>query len=416
MSGRVLIIACAAFGLTVAGPPRHAVAQPPEPILLWPDGAPGAVGDEDVDRPSIRIYRPDEPNGCAVVICPGGGYGGLAFDHEGHQIARWFNTIGVTGVVLKYRLGQRYRHPAPLSDVQRAIRDVRMNAEAMHVAIDRIGVMGFSAGGHLASTVSTHFDDGDPDALDPVDRVSCRPDFSILCYPVISFKEEFTHQGSRKNLLGDDPDPALVESLSNETQVTAQTPPTFLFHTAEDTGVPPQNSLVYYAALLKHGVPAELHIYQNGPHGVGLGIADPVLFTWKDRLADWLQTNGFLQHVQRAEVTGNVTLNGEPLAWGTITLEPLNRAQAPVAGDRISNGKFKIPAQRGATVGINHVTVHTLGRIAPAPTISDITPLTGEGTLPGDVTFEIKPGTNVLDLELETEALPGAPTSTERMP
>ncbi len=402
--------------VVVAGTDRL-IAEPPEAVLLWPHGALGAVGDEDADRPSIRIYEADEPNGCGVLICPGGGYGGLAFDHEGHQIAKWFNTIGVTGVVLKYRLGRRYQHPAPLNDVQRAIRYVRTHAKELQVAPNRIGVMGFSAGGHLASTASTHFDDGDPDASDPIDRASSRPDFTVLGYPVISFKEPFTHTGSRRNLLGDDPDPKLVASLSNETQVNEQTPPAFLFHTSEDKAVPPQNSLAYYAACIKHGVPAELHIYQNGPHGVGLGIADPVLFTWKERLADWLQTNSFLASVQRAEVTGTLTLNGQPLKWGTITFQTADPSQAPIAGDRISGGKYKIPAHRGAVVGINTVTVHTLGDIAPAPTLMDVTPLTGEGTLAGVVTFDVKPGTNEFNLELETKTLPGVPVlSTERTP
>ncbi len=393
---------------------RRLYAEPPEPVLLWPAGAPRAVGEEEADRPSIRIYHPDKPNGAAIVVCPGGGYGGLATDHEGHQIARWLNTVGVTAVVLKYRLGPRYRHPAPLNDVQRAIRHTRTHADEWHVAPDRIGVMGFSAGGHLASTASTHFDDGDANVADPIDRVSCRPNFTVLGYPVITFRDPFTHKGSRRNLLGDDPDPQLVASLSNETQVTAQTPPAFLFHTTEDKAVPVENSLAYYRALHEHNIPAELHVYQNGPHGVGLGIADPVLFTWKDRLADWLRTNAFLADVVRAEVSGKVTLNGKPLRWGTITFVPVDAPNAPIAGDRIGGGKFTIRASRGAVVGINRVIVHTLGTIAPAPTIDDVTPLTGKGTLAGGVTFEVKPGANEFNLELETLALPAVPVSASR--
>jgi acetyl esterase/lipase len=405
------------FGLAFLAAAGELGAEPPEPVLLWPDGAPGAVGDEDADRPSIRIYQPEQPSGAAVVVCPGGGYRALATDHEGHQIALWLNTIGVTGVVLKYRLAPRYRHPAPLSDVQRALRYTRAHADELGLSADRIGVMGFSAGGHLAATVSTHFDDGDADADDPVERASTRPDFTILGYPVISLREPFTHGGSVNNLLGDTPDPQLVESLSNETQVTARTPPAFLFHTGEDAAVPVENSLAYYRALVEHDVPAELHVYQNGPHGVGLGIADPVLFTWKDRLADWLQTNNFLAGAGRVEVSGTVTLNGEPIKWGTITFEPADAPQAPVAGDRIADGKYKIPAARGVALGVNRVTVRTLGSIAPVPTLDDVVTLTGKGTAAGVVSYKAEWGQSKrLDLELVTEILAPPPLTPARDP
>ena len=175
----------------------RAEADFPEPILLWPDGAPGAKGDEDVDKPTIRLYRPDEPNGAAVLICPGGGYGALATDHEGHQLAVWYNKIGVTAAVLKYRLGKRYQHPAPLNDAQRGLRYLRAHADELGLSSDRIGVMGFSAGGHLASTLSTHYDAGDTTADDPLERVSCRPDFTVLGYPVISFTADFRPQSGR---------------------------------------------------------------------------------------------------------------------------------------------------------------------------------------------------------------------------
>jgi acetyl esterase/lipase len=215
-------------------------------------------------------------------------------DHEGRQIAEWLNSLGVGAFVLKYRLGPRYRYPAPLQDAQRALRLVRQRAGELGVAPERIGIWGFSAGGHLASTAGTHFDGGDPGAADPIDRMSCRPDFLILAYPVISFTTVYAHAGSRRNLLGDNPEPSLVESLSNEKQVTAQTPPTFLFHTNEDKGVPPENSVLFYLALRKAGVPAELHIYLRGKHGVGLAQSDPVLSSWPRRLADWLRTQGLL--------------------------------------------------------------------------------------------------------------------------
>ncbi len=274
-----------------------AQSKEPTTILIWPDGAPGAVGDEDVDRPTLTLYPADPAinTGTAVVICPGGGYAMVAMDHEGHQFARWFNSIGVSAFVLRYRLGMRYHHPAPLQDVQRAIRYVRVNAADWGVQPDRIGVMGFSAGGHLASTAGTHFDSGDPSAQEPISRASCRPDFMILGYPVISFTTEYTHQGSRRHLLGDNPDPALVESLSNELQVASDTPPTFLVHADDDRGVPPENSILFYLALKKAGVPAELHIYRKGGHGFGLAPQDAILGSWPGRLRDWLLGTGLLR-------------------------------------------------------------------------------------------------------------------------
>jgi len=278
---------------------RGASAQQPvdpEWTLLWSQGAPGALGDTDADRPALRIYPPPEGKvaATAVVVCPGGGYGHLALDHEGSQIAKWLNSLGIAAFVLRYRLGPQYHHPIELGDAQRALRCVRSKAAEFRVAPDRIGIWGFSAGGHLASTAGTHFDQGNPDAADPIDRVSCRPDFMILAYPVISFVTEYAHKGSLTNLLGASPDPKLMESLSNERQVTPQTPPTFLFHTNEDKGVPAENSVMFYLALRKAGVPAEIHIYERGNHGVGLAPKDAVLTTWSARLADWLKTRGLL--------------------------------------------------------------------------------------------------------------------------
>jgi len=283
------------FALLVASL-GQAAAQKAKTELLWPDGAPGAVGNEDADRPTLSIYLPVPENAVrtGVVVCPGGAYRTLAMDHEGRQIAQWLNSLGVAAFVLKYRLGPRYHHPAPLQDAQRAIRTVRLRAREFGIAPDRIGIWGFSAGGHLASTAGTHFDAGQPEAADPVERISSRPDFLILAYPVISLATEYVHRGSRANLLGENPDPQLLELLSNEKQVTPQTPPTFLFHTTADQGVPPENSILFYLALRKAGVPAEMHIYERGKHGVGLAPSDPVLSTWAGRLADWLKTRGLL--------------------------------------------------------------------------------------------------------------------------
>lgn len=269
----------------------------PKEELLWPKGAPGAVGTEAADKPSITVWLPpaDKANGCAIVVCPGGGYGGLAMDHEGKQVAEWCNARGIAAFVLKYRLGPRYRHPTMINDVQRAIRTVRAGAKEWHVDPSRIGVLGFSAGGHLASTAATHFDAGKADADDPIDKVSCRPDFAVLCYPVITLEPPYAHMGSRYNLLGKDADAKLVESLCNEKQVTAQTPPTFLFHTSTDSAVPPENSILFYQALRKNKVPAELHIYEKGNHGVGLAQKDPVLSSWPGRLEAWLEARGLLK-------------------------------------------------------------------------------------------------------------------------
>jgi acetyl esterase/lipase len=278
---------------------RLAMAQTPSTMpkadLLWPDGAPGAAGTADEDKPSLApfVVPQGRGTGTAVVVCPGGGYAHLSMDKEGEQIARWLNSIGVTAFVLKYRLGPKYHHPVELGDAQRAIRTVRYKAAEYRLMPDRIGIMGFSAGGHLASTAGTHFDKGNDSAPDPIDRVSSRPDFLVLCYPVITFGQ-FAHRGSEQMLLGNEPDPKLVESLSNELQVTAQTPPTFLFHTTEDRTVPVENSVMFYSALRKAGVPAEIHIYERGPHGVGLAQTDEALSTWPARLADWLRIHGLL--------------------------------------------------------------------------------------------------------------------------
>jgi acetyl esterase/lipase len=263
---------------------------------LWENGAPGALGNEERDKPTLTYYPAygREQAGTAVIVCPGGGYGALAMNHEGRQVANWFNAMGVTAFVLKYRLGPRYHHPIELGDAQRAIRMVRAGAHEFGVSPDRIGIMGFSAGGHLASTTATHFDAGNPEAPDPIDRVGSRPDFAILAYPVISFTAPYTHQGSRKNLLGENPDPKLVEDLSTELRVTARTPPTFLFTTSADTAVPAENSVAFYLALHKAGVPAELHVFENGPHGVGLDLKDPALSEWPTLLLNWMRGRGLL--------------------------------------------------------------------------------------------------------------------------
>jgi acetyl esterase/lipase len=276
--------------------PAPPLLQEPQTILLWPNGAPGAQGAEDRDKPALTIYMPPNTTGpmTAVIIAPGGSYARLSMNNEGRAPANYLNALGIAAFVLRYRLGPQYHHPIELGDAQRAIRTIRARAAEWHIAPDRIGMMGFSAGGHLASSASTHFDSGKADAADPIERVSSRPDFAILGYPVISFVESWTHQGSKTNLLGDGPDPALARSLSSDTQVTASTPPAFIYHTNADTVVPAENAVAYYLALRHAGVPAEMHIFKDGPHGTGLAMQDPALAEWPRLLANWLRASGLL--------------------------------------------------------------------------------------------------------------------------
>jgi acetyl esterase/lipase len=299
---RTLIILCtltiaSSAGAQPAQTPavRNPLNTAPQEIPLWEGQAPAALGTEDVDRPTLTIYRAARgATGTGVVVAPGGGYGALAMDHEGRQVAAYFNAMGVSAFVLKYRLGPKYRHPVELGDAQRAMRLVRGRAQEYGVNADRIGLMGFSAGGHLAATAGTRFDSGNPSATDPIDRASSRPDFLILGYPVITFETGVTHAGSVRNLLGENPDPKLIALLSNELHVTPQTPPTFLFHTNADTGVLPENSVRFYLALRKAKVAAEMHIFENGPHGVGLALGDPALSQWPVLLTNWLRGRGLL--------------------------------------------------------------------------------------------------------------------------
>lgn len=268
---------------------------PSEPFPLWPNGAPDAVGKAPEDIPTLTAYLPpkEKANGAAIIVCPGGGYSHLA-DHEGRPVAEWLNTLGITAFVLKYRLGPRYHHPSPLLDAARAVRIVRARAAEWHLDANRIGILGFSAGGHVASTIGTHFDAGKADAADEIERVSSRPDLMVLVYPVITMKE-FTHAGSKKLLLGENPSPELMTLLSNDEQVTKDTPPAFLVHTADDAGVSVENSLRFAQAMRRAKVPVELHVYEHGPHGFGLGTKDPILATWPQRCAEWLKVHGFVK-------------------------------------------------------------------------------------------------------------------------
>lgn len=259
-------------------------------MLLWPQGAPLSMGEPVESGPALYFFPAGgtEPAG-AIIICPGGGYGFKA-EHEGAPVAEWLNSLGIHAFVLDYRV-HPYRHPAPLLDAQRAIRLVRSQARAWNVRPDRVGILGFSAGGHLASTAGTRYDLGVPHAADPIDRESCRPDAMVLCYPVITMGET-GHPGSRENLLGPDADPQLIEALSNERHVTEDTPPAFLWHTAEDD-VKVENSLQFALSLSRKAIPFDLHVYDKGPHGLGLAKSDPYVGGWTAQCGKWLKKLGF---------------------------------------------------------------------------------------------------------------------------
>ncbi len=390
--------------LCIAIPFLMANAQ--ESTSLWPEGkTPYTLPiDAETGSPSLHLYPTKEKeshNGAAVVICPGGGYGGLAIDHEGHQPAQWFNEQGVSAFVLHYRLGsQGHHYPTELADVQRAIRWVRAHAEKYDLDEKRIAVMGFSAGGHLASMAATIYDREVYEATDDIDEVSARPDFAILCYPVISMDSEITHGGSRKNLLGPEKagDDAFAATVSSEKNVTADTPPTFLFQTNADTAVPAENATRFFLALRKAGVPAEYHCYQDGPHGVGLYRGDPILGTWSGLLSNWLRANSFFAPPQaRAAVSGSVTLDGEPVSWGVLSFYPENE-NFPIVSVRARRGKFSAKAEEGPVVG--KATVKFEGSIweVTGDESDQVVELAEEKPGSGEIVVEVREGMDSLEL------------------
>jgi len=276
-------------------------------IKVWPNRAPNDNGMKEpeeryeglrvrnVSEAEMYVYLPEENNsGAAVVICPGGGYWIEAMDHEGYDMAAWLKSKGVTGIVLKYRLPYGH-HEVPASDLKRAIRIVRSNAKEWGIDPQKVGIAGSSAGGHLASTVGTHFDTGIKDSSDPIDKISCRPDFMLLLYPVVTFNEEFGHMGSRKNLIGEGNDWKMVEEYSNELHVTPETPPTFLVLADDDKAVPPRNSVEFYLALKKNNVPAEMHIFQEGGHGFGMKKKNLPVEEWPNLFYNWLEAMKFVK-------------------------------------------------------------------------------------------------------------------------
>lgn len=267
-----------------------------EVLPIWAEGAPDAKGSADSDQPTLTVFLPEEELsvGTGVVVFPGGGYSHLAMEHEGYDVAGWLNEMGIAAFVVKYRLGDKYRHPTQLRDAQQAVQLVRVNAKEWNIEPDKVGVLGFSAGGHLATTVGTHFEAEKSNSASPADQFNSRPDFMILIYPVITMQADFTHQGSRYHLLEGKPDEELVKLLSNEQQVSDRTPPTFLVHTSNDSAVPVQNSVQFYQSLIEHGVPAEMHLFEDGPHGFGLAPDNPQLSKWTELCEQWLRSRGFL--------------------------------------------------------------------------------------------------------------------------
>jgi acetyl esterase/lipase len=282
--------------------PAQAVAPAPDPTLphgqiqyLWPAGAPGAVGTEEQDKPHLEIFSGYGPGPhTAVIVCPGGGYRNLAYEKEGTRIAEWLNLRGITAFVLTYRLTPRYHYPEPILDGYRSVRWVRSHAAEYHVDPGRIGMWGFSAGGHLVGMVGTHFDDGNPQAADPIDRVSDRPDFVISSYGALTLQTGIAKPGAMTHLFGAEPPADVVNDLSPDLHVSPRTPPYLLYATTPDQSVPVLSSVVFYTALVKASVPAEMHIFEQGPHGTALGQSNPELAEWPTLLENWLRINGWI--------------------------------------------------------------------------------------------------------------------------
>ena len=325
-------------------------------VVLWPGGAPQSQGTQAHDVPALTIHLPEKAvaNGAAVIVNPGGGYGMLASDHEGLQMARWLNSIGVTAFVLRYRVKPEYDPTVSLIDAQRAIRFVRYHAKALNISADRIGMLGFSAGGNLASAAGTRYDARDALAPDPIDRTSSRPDFLVLVYPVIN---------------GELFNPPRFDYFRTDKIVTADTPPTFLVQTHEDQLVSARQALLFYGALLEAGVPAEMHIFGYGGHGLGLAPGDPDLGEWPNMLQRWLRSTGIFVGKDRIAVSGSVTLDGEALKWGWLTLIPKN-PYAPIARVDIHDhmkGMFSIDKEHGPLPGVHRAEVHVVCRDRSAP-------------------------------------------------
>jgi acetyl esterase/lipase len=414
---RLLVAAAAVAALGEGSRADQTVAatsdNAPKTIELWPDGAPGAVGNEAVDRPTLEIHLPpkDRATGAAVVICPGGAYVVLAIDHEGRQVAQWLNSIGVAGFVLKYRLGPRYHYPAALDDAQRSLRYVRSEAKQLGLDPQRVGIMGFSAGGHLTAMASTHYDAGKAEANDPIDRQSCRPNFSILSYPVVSTPASDRDKAWVRMLAGDRKVEEMLDELSAEKHVTAKTPPAFLFHTSEDRGVPVDHSIAYYQALQHAGVSAELHAFAQGPHGVGLAPGDGAADRWPALAATWMRQSGLLTGEKRLAISGRVTIDGKPLNRGWVTLTPIDAngkpAEAkPIASAYVDNdGKFAMDERHGPCAGKHRVVVREVATAFLAtPSIDAMREYTRQSPASTmDWTVDVAESNHAMPLEIRTK-------------
>ncbi|MDP4640969.1 MAG: alpha/beta hydrolase [Pseudomonadales bacterium] len=318
-----------------------------EQRLLWPAGAPGAEGDEPTDIPAISIHLPEAAmaTGTGIVVNPGGGYRILASDHEGLQVARWLNRRGIAAFVLRNRVGPKYSTEVSLLDGLRAIRLVRANAEAFGISPNRLGMLGFSAGGHLVTAIGTRYDQGLADSPDPVERVSSRPDFLVPVYAVTS--------GAKRGRKAD-------EYFSTDELVTADTPPSLLVHSHEDSIVPADQSILFYRALAAHGVQSELHVFGYGDHGAGLGAGDPDFGQWPGLLLNWLRSGGWLTNKKRVAVQGRASLDGQALGLFWVTLIPLdgNAPTARVMANRSAAGRFEIDAEHGPVPGPHRAEIH----------------------------------------------------------
>ena len=349
---------------------------------LWAGPAPQALGNDALDIPAMSVHLPDPAlaNGAAVLVCPGGGYRVLASDHEGLQVARWLNRAGIAAYVLRYRLGETYHTEVSLLDGQRAMRCIRARAQADGIDPARVGMLGFSAGGHLTANVGTRWDEGDPGARDPVEQQSCRPAFLVPVYAVVN--------GVVRGRKAD-------EYLPADTRVDATTPPAFVMHTHEDSIVPANQALLFYDALRRAGVQSELHVFGYGEHGAGLAPGDPDLAAWPQLLLNWLRRTGLLTDKPRIALQGCVTVGGTPPGMCWVTFRP-HDSNAPLARDKINRaaqGHYKIAAATGPTPGPHTCEVHYISERYPHTgdggyTLEDTRSFTREVVLEDGVAFD----------------------------
>lgn len=370
-------------GSTAAGFAADVSRHHDQAYLLWPGGAPEAAGSQDIDQPQLTVHLPaqGDANGTAVIVNPGGGYRILASDHEGLQVARWLNRHGIAAFVLRYRLGPKYGPDVALVDAQRAVRYVRQRAADFGVSPKRIGMLGFSAGGHLTAAAGTSFAPGDPGAADPVERHSSRPDFLVPIYPAIA-SDLFQRDTSWKSL---------------DTAVTSETPPTFLVHTHQDGVVVSEHSIRFYQALYRAGVPAELHVFTHGPHGTGMAPGDPELSQWQPLLLHWLRRSALLTDLERAAVSGQVTVDGKPLYWGWLTFVPEDESLPTAVAylDFKVQGAYEVPAGAGPCPGRYRVEVHRVATDFSARQLGAYSMDDAERLVLREK-IEIRPGTNTI--------------------